>query len=208
MKNFPIHSQCVCLGVIQCFQNSGVWYLRFCRDERIGATYSLAEIAAMLSSGDPQYGMLLAQLGYVVREIETYTNCPLLSLPRFRRSTEGFAQLEQRNPFLTMVRVNGGDKDPWIADFMVDWFKQGRIVFKEVPDYNRFIFTLEDNGDARASVNIEYNSSLMYCAVEAGHTTLESVRATFCRFSASSLSHQSIHNAFIYGENGKQFVCQ
>lgn len=179
MKNFPIHSQGVCLGVIQCFQNSGVWYLRFCRDERIGATYSLAEIAAMLSSGDPQYGMLLAQLGYVVKEIEAYTSCPLLSLPRFKRSTDEFVQWEQRNPFLKMVRVGGGDKDPWIADFMVDWFKQGRIAFKEVPDYNRFIFTLEDNGDARTSVNIEYNSSLLYCAVEAGHTTLESVRATF-----------------------------
>lgn len=206
MKNFPIYSQGVCLSVVQCFQKSNVWYLRFCRDERVGPTYSLAEIAAMLAANKPEDGMLLAQLGYVAKSVEEYTDCPILNLPYPRRTMMAFARHEQRNPFLNMIRVS--EDSPWIASFMLEWYTQGRIKFENVPTESRFLFVLEDTDEAKASITVKGSSTMLYCAVENGHSEIENVNATFCRFSHAKIEHQGIHNAFIFGHEGEQFVCQ
>lgn len=207
MKHFPIYSQGVFLGVVKCFKQNGSWFIQYMRDDRPGPIYMLSELAQFITTGDQDHAMLLAKIGYVARDIEEYTGCPLTTIPRpVRKYGVEYIDRDKRNPFLWFVRTTEG---PWVADFMLPWLNEGRIQFKNVPHHSRFIFRLETpvGVSERPMITISGDSSVIYCSVSGNHTELDNVQATFCHFYSTSLRKQSIHNGYVYGNGEDQRLC-
>lgn len=207
-KYFPIHINTIYCGTAHVYHTKGVWYLQFIRDDRFGPVYTMAEIAKFVTIGDPQHAMMLAKIGYVAKEIEDFTNIPLVSLPRPVQH-HGFSLIrdEVRNPFLRFVTYDDGEgnESNTVADFMLPMIRSGKIVFKPgARSKNPLIFICTDNG----TVTLEGNCELSWC-VFAGDNHVKEVSATFCGFANTIVERKhSLHNCFVFrNEDGDTRVC-
>lgn len=203
MQHFPVHSQGVFLGVAIVYQRAGVWYLMYKRDERPGIVYSLFEIVEGLKKGDDDFLMLLAQIGYVIKDIEDYTGCPLSTVPMPSvPKHDQVVSVEKRNPYLTMLELKSG---VMIASFMLRYLKEGRLEFDSVPAGNRQIFTIDCTTH---TAKLTGNCTVLYSALSGSKVELTNVQATFCHIHEASFSHQCIHNGCVFGAGEDLRVCQ
>lgn len=206
MKHFPIFAQGICLGVALVFKADGVWRLQYLRDDRHGPIFTLAEISSYISKNDTEFASMIARLGYVIRDIEEYTGCPIVQ-PRAVQKCGLHVKAESvRNPLLTLVQV---EDSPWMADFMLPWYSRGQIVFENVRSDSTMIFTL-DNGvlpEPLPVVTVSGDSSLIYCSFIGMNSALSNVQAAFCKFNSVELRNQSMHNGYVYGKGDEARVC-
>lgn len=208
MKHFPIQHQGIFLGVALVFKDHSTWKLTYLRDDRLGPTFSMAEIAIMITTGcHTTDRMMIAKLGFVIHEIENYTELPLTSLPRQKRNN-GMIIKDERilNPFLRMVRHEiGGEVSPWMADFMLPMYKSGRVVFEDVPSNNTMLFEIEH--DSEGKIIISGDSNINYCRFSGDMNQLHNIHATFCQFNNATVKNQGIHNGYVFGRGEDLRVC-
>lgn len=200
MKHFPIYHSGICLGVAVVFQENGVWKLRFMRDDRKGSVFTFAEIASMINARENAHPMLLAKLGFVIEEIEEYTNVPLIRLPKQAHpKPKASCEIKHVNKLLSLVRFKDS---PWLGMFMADWYLNGRIQFERVPDTTTMLFELQDN----ASVSIVGNSSVSFCSFS-GNSQLQAVQAVFSHFHDTTLMNHTLRSGYVYGRGEDVRVC-
>lgn len=208
MKHFPIHDKGIFLGVALVFKDNNIWKLTYFRDDRLGPTFTMAEIATMITQGSHTTDrMLIAKLGFVIDAIEKYTNLPLTVLPRQKRN-HGLTLVNEKiiNPFLRMVQhERSGILSPWMADFMLPMYSSGRIIFEDVPSDSSMLFEVDHDSGCKSHVT--GSSNISFCRFSGESSFLKNVQATFCQFNGATVKNQSMHNGYVYGRSEELRVC-
>lgn len=200
MRHFPIYSNTICLGVALVFKDALGWKLQFIRDDRHSPVFTLAEIANFITSVNTEFAVMVAKLGFIAKDIEEYTGCPLASIPRHVNMCGQIIKYEHKvNPFLRYVKV--GDS-PWIADFMVPWYVAERIVFEESHADNKMLFRLEDSiasPECSTIVTVSGNSNVQFCSFAGGDSHLRNVQAFFTGFNGATVKNTTVNHGYVFG---------